>query len=132
MRRTQIREHVFKLLFRVEFHDSSEMAEQEELYFDDFELLAEDEKAYIEARLAKIMEVLPDIDTKLQEITVGWKKNRIGKAELTILRLALYEIIYDDEIPAPIAINEAVELTKKYCGDGAPAFVNGILGKMTK
>ena len=57
---------------------------------------------------------------------------RIGKVELTILRLAIYEALYDDDVPAGVAINEAIELAKKYGGDDSPSFVNGILGKLTK
>lgn len=54
----------------------------------------------------------------------------MGKVELTILRLAVYELLYDDDIPANVAINEAVELAKVYGGDTSPAFVNGILAKL--
>ena len=54
----------------------------------------------------------------------------MGKVELTILRLALYEIKYDDDVPEKVAINEAVELAKKFGGDDSPAFINGILAKL--
>ena len=54
----------------------------------------------------------------------------MGKVELTILRLALFEIRYDEEVPDKVAINEAVELAKKFGGDESPAFVNGILAKL--
>ena len=56
----------------------------------------------------------------------------MGKVELTILRLALYEILYDDEIPEKVAINEAVELAKKFGGDDAPSFINGVLAKLVQ
>ena len=55
---------------------------------------------------------------------------RMGKVELTILRLALYEIKHDDDVPEKVAINEAVELAKKFGGDDSPAFINGILAKI--
>ena len=56
----------------------------------------------------------------------------MGKAELTILRLALYEMAYDEEIPEKVAINEAVELAKKFGGDDAPSFINGVLARLVK
>ena len=131
MRRSEIREHVFKLLFRVEFHDASELAEQDKLYFEPLELTAEHKKL-ISDRTKLVEDKLPEIDKKIEELSVGWKKERIGKVELTILRLAIYEALYDDEVPAGVAINEAIELAKKYGGDDSPSFVNGILGKLTK
>ena len=60
----------------------------------------------------------------------GWKTRRMGKVELTILRLAVYEIQYDEEIPEKVAINEAVELAKKFGRDESPAFINGVLAKL--
>ncbi len=63
-------------------------------------------------------------------MTQGWKKNRIGKAELTIIRLAFYEMKYDEDVPVSVAINEAVELSKKFGGEDSAGFVNGILAKM--
>ena len=116
MRRSEIREHVFKLLFRVEFHDAAELAEQDKLYFEPLELTPEHRKL-ISDRTRLIEDKLPEIDKRIEELSVGWKKERIGKVELTILRLA---------------INEAIELAKKYGGDDSPSFVNGILGKLTK
>ena len=131
MRRSEIREHVFKLLFRVEFHDAAELAEQDKLYFEPLELTPEHRKL-ISDRTRLIEDKLPEIDKKIEEFSVGWKKERIGKVELTILRLAIYEALYDDDVPAGVAINEAIELAKKYGGDDSPSFVNGILGKLTK
>lgn len=131
MRRSEIREHVFKLLFRVEFHDAAELAEQDKLYFEPLELTPEHRKL-ISDRTRLIEDKLPEIDKKIEELSVGWKKERIGKVELTILRLAIYEALYDDDVPAGVAINEAIELAKKYGGDDSPSFVNGILGKLTK
>ena len=129
MRRSEIREHVFKLLFRVEFHAAADLAEQDKLYFEPLGLVPEDRKL-ISERTALIEEHLDDIDERIENLCVGWKKGRIGKVELTILRLAIYEIIYDDDVPTGVAINEAIELAKKYGGDDSPSFVNGVLGKL--
>ena len=62
----------------------------------------------------------------------GWKLNRMGKAELAILRIAVYEMLYDQEVPEKVAINEAVELAKKYGSDMSSGFVNGVLAKVVK
>ena len=81
----------------------------------------------MEKRVSAIVELLPEIDKKLESVSEGWKLERMGKVELTILRLAVYELLYDDDIPANVAINEAVELAKVYVGDTSPAYDNGIL-----
>ena len=78
------------------------------------------------------MEKLPQIDELLNEASDGWKVSRMGKADLTILRLAVYEMQYDEDVPVGVAVNEAVELSKKFGGDESPAFINGILGKIGK
>lgn len=139
MRRSEMREHVFKLLFRVEFYENEELEEQDKLYFDTIVLdeevpnaVSEENRRAIVDRTRQIERRLPEINSRLSELSVGWKTERIGKVELTILRLALYEILFDDEVPAGVAINEAVELAKKYGGDDSPSFVNGLLGKMTR
>lgn len=131
MRRSEIREHVFKLLFRVEFHDAADLDEQDKLYFEPLTLTPEHQQLITE-RTKKIEEKLPEVDGKIEELCVGWKKERIGKVELTIIRLAVYEALFDDDVPVNVAINEAVELAKKYGGDDSPSFVNGILGKLVK
>ena len=92
------------------------------------ELKSEDSE-YLQARTANIMEKIPEIDEKLNQAAAGWKTKRMGKVELTILRLALYEMLHDDAIPEKVSINEAVELAKKFGGNDSPSFVNGILAK---
>lgn len=130
MTRHTIRKHIFSMLFRVEFHDSSEISSQDGLYLDTIDNITDEERGYMEKRVSAIVELLPEIDKKLESVSGGWKLERMGKVELTILRLAVYELLYDDDIPANVAINEAVELAKVYGGDTSPAFVNGILAKL--
>lgn len=89
------------------------------------------EKAYIRDKVKDIIAKLDTIDGLLSETSEGWNIGRIAKPELAILRLAVYEIRFDEDIPYKVAINEAVELTKKYCNPEATAFVNGILGKIS-
>ncbi|MBO4456450.1 MAG: transcription antitermination factor NusB [Butyrivibrio sp.] len=133
MNRSLLREQVFKLLFRVEFNSMEEMSEQEELFTttsdDDF---SKKDADYIRDKYEKIAEKLEDIDKAINEKTKGWDTDRMAKVELTIIRLAIYEIRYDDTVPTGVAINEAVELAKKFGQDGSPAFVNGVLAKFAE
>ncbi|MCI8310753.1 MAG: transcription antitermination factor NusB [Lachnospiraceae bacterium] len=134
MKRRELREHIFQLLFRVEFNEKDEMAKQVGLFVEDMEEeteVKERDKTYISEKYAKIVEKLPEIDKMLDEVSKGWKTSRMGKVELTILRLAVYEMRFDEDIPQKVAINEAVELSKKFGGNEAPAFVNGVLAKLT-
>ena len=133
MNRSLLREQVFKLLFRVEFNPMEEMPEQEELFTstsdDDF---SKQDADYIREKYEKIAEKLDDIDKAINEKTKGWDTDRMAKVELTIIRLAVYEIKHDDSVPTGVAINEAVELAKKFGQDGSPAFVNGVLAKFAQ
>lgn len=133
MTRTELREYLFKLLFRVEFNEPEEMAEQQALFFaDDEAAFSEEEQNFIAKKFERIQSMIPELDEALFAKAEGWSKNRIGKVELTIFRLAIYEILKDDAVPAGVAINEAVELAKKYGQDNAGSFVNGVLAKFTK
>jgi len=133
MGRHELREQVFMLLFQVEFHRSEDMLRQMRLYLEGNEAINSLQDAdYIEDRCQKIRERLPELDKLINENTTGWSTGRMGKVELTVLRLAVYEILFDDDIPAGVAIDEAVEIAKKYGQDNAGAFVNAILAKIVK
>ena len=133
MNRSLLREQIFMLLFRVEFNSIEEMAEQEELFttVSDEEFSKKDADQ-IREKYEKIAEKLPEIDEAINSATSGWDTKRMAKVDLTIIRLAVYEIKYDDSVPTGGAINEAVELAKKYGQDGSPAFVNGVLAKFAQ
>ena len=92
MTRHEVREHIFRLLFMVEFHEGEELKEQAALYFDEVEGISEKNHAYILEKLENMIEKVPELDAALNEAAEGWKTARMGKAELTILRLAAYEI----------------------------------------
>jgi N utilization substance protein B len=132
MSRREIREHIFRMLFRRDFHDETELNEQIDFYFESLEAPKEEELNYLRERFNKIVEKIPDIDVILAEASSGWRLNRLGKVDLTIMRLATYEIEYDDEIPNKVAINEAVEIAKIFGGESSGAFVNGVLAKLIK
>lgn len=129
MSRRELREQIFKLLFRVEFNSAEDMPEQEKLFFEDEDAAQDKDADYIQTKFQKISEKLPEIDALLNEKTEKWDTARMGKVDLTILRLAVYEILFDESVPTGVAINEAVELAKKFGQDASPSFVNGVLAK---
>lgn len=133
MGRHEQREQVFMLLFRVEFNAPEEMPEQVKLFLEDNEVIAYEKDAdYVVGKYEKIQEKLPEIDKLLDEKTEGWDTKRMGKVELTVLRIAAYEILFDEDIPASVAINEAIEIAKKYGQETSGGFVNAILAKIVK
>ena len=132
MGRREMREHIFKLLFLGEFNETAEMPEQIQLYFDGLSDLQPTEQAYMENKYALVKEHLEEIDALLNEKSAGWKTKRMSKVDLNILRLAVYEMKYDEDVPVKVAINEAVEISKSFGGDDSASFVNGILGKIAR
>ena len=135
MNRSELREQVFKLLFRVEFTPLDEMPEQEELFTttSDSEFSKKDAD-YVKEKYENIASRLTEIDEAINKETAesGWDTKRMAKVDLTIIRLAVYEIKYDESVPTGVAINEAVELAKKFGQDGSSAFVNGVLAKFAQ
>ena len=141
----KIREQVFVALFQYGFYGSDEFNDQLELYFentagfivgDEGELSenindsVEDIVAAAKEKLSKIVGKLGEIDHILEKGISGWKLNRICKTDIAILRLAVYEMKFDDDIPEKVAINEAVELAKQFGGDASASFINGVLAKI--
>ena len=130
MTRRELRENVFKMLFRVEFHEEGEMSEQlEDMMDDELENIKEEDVAYINNKCNDIIAKIPELDEAINASTTGWKTSRMGKVDLSIIRLAVYEIKYEEDVPAKVAINEAVELAKLYGTDNSASFVNGVLAK---
>lgn len=146
MTRRELREHCFKMLFCADFYPAEETKEQLEYYF---EVSGEDEttpegvlnilhqaqfdekdRQYLLQKAEAVTEKLPQLDARINEVAQGWKTKRMGKVDLTILRLALFEMAYDQEIPEKVAINEAVELAKKFGQKESQAFINGVLAKL--
>ena len=130
MKRSELREHLFLMLFRKDFHEAEELKEQAQFYLESLEEPTEKDMAYLEKRFEDVLKSVDEIDSKIEEASKGWQLKRIGKVELTIMRLAVYEIKFDEEIPTGVAINEAVELAKKFGEDNSGSFVNGILAKI--
>ena len=134
MKRSELREHIFRMIFGYEFNSDAEMPEQMQLYFEQLDeedgIPAEADEAYIREKALNVILKTEEIDALINENTKGWKTSRMNKVDLSILRLAVYEMKWDDEIPEGVAIDQAVELAKKYSGDDGPSFVNGVLAKL--
>ena len=129
MSRREIRENVFKMLFRVEFHNEEDVKEQLDMVEEELAHLNEEDLNYIKEKFNKIIENIDSIDAEINDKSKGWKTSRMGKVDLSIIRLAVYEIKNEDDIPVKVSINEAVELAKKFGTDDSASFVNGVLAK---
>lgn len=146
MTRRELREHCFKMLFCTNFYPAEEAGEQLERYFETPEEdettpegvsqilhqvdMDEKDQAYLLKKTKAMAEHVTGLDARINEVAQGWKTKRMGKVDLTILRLALFEMLYDQEIPEKVAINEAVELAKKFGQKESPAFINGVLARL--
>lgn len=139
MNRHEIRKEVFKAVFMNEFHDTEEMdsvistflggrdnAEAEDLAKNN--KTAEDEE-YIKTKSEDIIAKIPEIDELINKSVDGWKTTRMAKVDLTLIRLALYEIKFEN-LPVGVAINEAVSLADEFGTDSSAGFVNGALAKL--
>ncbi|EOT21660.1 transcription antitermination factor NusB [Eubacterium sp. 14-2] len=130
MSRREIREQIFKLLFRAEFYEAEELPEQLQLFLEEPDRKEEKDTLYIQDKFEQILAHLSRIDEMINEVAQGWKTSRMGKVDLTLIRLAVYEMKYEEDVPVGVAINEAVELAKSYGTDDSASFVNGILAKL--
>lgn len=128
MNRRSLRENTFKLLYQSEFYNETDLPEQYDSFFKEINCSAYDRR-YIENRVAKVREMTPEIDEKINKVAIDWKTTRMNKVDLAITRLAIYEIEADEDVPTKVAVNEAVELAKTYSDEKSGKFVNGILAK---
>ena len=130
----QFRIEVFKGVFQSDFYDDVQKKQQlDDLYNEELKLdevtFTEEEREAISSKCKNILDNIADIDASIEKVLDKWTINRIGKVELAILRVSVYEIRYD-KIDAAIAINEAVEISKIYGGAKSGSFVNGVLAKL--
>lgn len=130
MGRSELREHIFKMIFGVEFANMEQAEEQFAVYLDQLEGVKEKDYQYMLEKAKAVMEHIEEIDELLNQNANGWKTGRMNKVDLSILRLAVYEMKWDEDVPLKVAINEAIELGKRFSGDEGPAFINGVLGKL--
>lgn len=143
MTRRQIREEIFKMIFQAEFYEGEVLSDQLNTFLMENVVetpeVVEDEESpeielnadetYIQEKCNDIISKLPEIDEMINKASDGWKTSRMTKVDLTLIRLATYEIKFEG-IPEGVAINEAVELAKKYGEDNSKSFVNGVLAKV--
>ena len=135
MNRHELRTCVFLLLFQKDFYPDEQYGEQQDIFLNEVkneEPLTGEDLDFIREEVSKVIPLLPEIDAKIEAASEGWKLKRIAKAELAILRLGVYEALYDDDVPVSVAIDEAVELAKDYGRDKGYAFVNGVLDTIVK
>lgn len=145
MTRHELRDSIFRIVFREQFVDKDDMSAQAGDYIESLreepltylknkklldDGLTDEDADYIVDKAEKILAATDDIDKVLALASKGWELKRIGKTELAILRVAVYEIRYDENVPDKVAVNEAIELAKAYCDDKAPAFINGVLSSL--
>ena len=135
MSRKIAREIAFKIVFELAFQQEEQvkdlfdkiMETSEERYD-----MTEEDSAYVNEVTAGIQNNKSEIDEKIRSYLKDWSFERISKIDVAILRLAIYEIMYREDIPCKVSVNEAVELAKVFSEDASPAFINGILAEILK
>ncbi|SCY98676.1 transcription antitermination factor NusB [Alkaliphilus peptidifermentans] len=126
MSRKEARELCMKILFEMSIQNNYD---RKLVDYHLEESVTDNQKGYIDSLIGSTIDNLKEIDTTIDSYSKSWKIDRIAKVDLAILRLALAEILYLDEIPYAVSINEAVELAKKYSSNESDSYINGILGK---
>lgn len=133
MNRREQRDHIFKLVFSMDFDYEADINEHINNYLNELEEtedISEKIYNYIKTKTINIINNIEEIDILINNNSKNWTISRMNKVDACILRLAIYEIKYDEDIPTKVAINEAIEIAKQYGGDASPAFVNGILANV--
>lgn len=137
MTRRELRENTFKMLFRMEFHEAGELGAQLRMFEEELrdpletkKCITPREEAYLANKCNEIFLHVGELDAAINQVSAGWKTSRMSKVDLTIIRLAVYEMRFEEDIPVAVSINEAVELAKRYGTDDSASFVNGILAKL--
>ena len=130
MTRRELREEIFKIIFQTDFHSKEELVAQATLFLEDAGYSTKDREESRE-KCSEIFDHVEELDATINAVVEGWKTTRMSKVDLSLIRLALYEMKYD-KTPKGVAINEAVELAKQYGTDHSSGFVNGVLAKFNE
>lgn len=130
MTRRELREEIFKIIFQTDFHSKEELVAQATLFLEDAGYSTKDREEIL-AKCSEIFDHVEELDATINAVVEGWKTTRMSKVDLSLIRLALYEMKYDNT-PKGVAINEAVELAKQYGTDHSSGFVNGVLAKFNE
>lgn len=143
--RTSTRNHTFNIIFQLEFFKIDEIKEILSKYYETLEYEKELEikenenflpykinKKIIEEQIFNLTENIDKIDEIIQENSIGWSIKRLDKVDLAILRLAIFEMLFEEQIPNKVVINEAIELAKEYGNEKSYKFINGVLATVEK
>lgn len=128
MTRREAREQALALIFEKQFSDET-IPEIIDLAKEAREL---DPDPFAQKLAAGVFEHLDEIDGRIERYSIGWNKERLSRVVLSILRMSIFEMAFESEIPMSVSINEAVELAKKFAGEGDAAFINGVLGTIAR
>lgn len=131
MNRHKQREYTFRLLFSLEILKEGMNEEEIDISIKSLDLINEEDIQLVKDQTMEVIQHIPEIDQLIDESADRWSVERIGKIELAILRVATFEMKFK-EIPVQVAVNEAIEIAKKYGEDQSPKFVNGVLGQIVK
>lgn len=129
MNRRQAREQAFHLIYEMDFHKDVDYLE---IYANARSARELEDNDFVRNTFAGVFENRESIDAIISACAVGWKIDRVSSVALAIMRLCVYEMVYSSDVPVNVALNEAIELAKKYDEDSAPAFINGVLNKVAK
>ena len=127
-----MREQALCLLFEYSYHTDADINGLDELYKNALDLYGYEDDAYTRTVFFGVINEAEKLDGVISKYAVGWKIERISRISLAIMRLCLYECRYVEDVPVEAALNEAVELAKKYDTEQAPAFINGVLNSAVK
>ena len=130
MSRRDARRHIFNLMFQNEFNKEINTHESIETYRNEYENFERKDILFIKNEYTGILENVEKIDSIIDKFSIGWSVDRLSTVDKAILRIAVYEIMFDDDIPNKVSVNEAVELAKEF--SEAPSFINGVLGKVVR
>ena len=125
MTRTQEREQAFVMIFEKEFNGDVDI---DELFSYAYESESFEKSLFTESLVKMTFENIAEVDAVIEKYSIGWKKSRLPKVSLAILRLAVCEIMFVSSVPSSVSVNEAVELAKKYATESDASFINGVLG----
>lgn len=129
MGRKKARDNAFKCIYQLSFEKECNVEKILEYCYEENENIPE-EKEYIEKVFRGVCSNIENIDDIILKNLKNWTIDRIFKIDLAILRLAIYEILYIEDIPVKVSVNEAVELAKEYGNNDSKSFVNGLLAKV--
>ncbi len=132
MKRKTLRDLSMKLLYQYNFYPNPDLDKQVFLFLEQQEEISPEDREFVKKRMTDIFSHVDEIDRQIEAKADGWKVSRMSKVDLSIIRLAIYEIQNDPEVPESVAINEAVEIAKDYGGDDSPKFINGVLAKFAE